>query len=777
MLCVSDNYKKNDRNPLRNPIPTLRGPELTITVRTFMRFLSIISIYIATVLLSAQQFHAQWHSISSVPLGAATSPTGQYSLAVGELGSLLFSSDFQASWLRPATGRYFTQYDAAFLDDRVLVLEQGNILSVYDLTMNRFDEIRLVPDSVEYTRCARSLVGDIIATWGESALSVVDASDAKQITIPDSVHLSSALFRDRNSGVIAVDRVGLFRTDNGGQDWSTVYEDTNFVGNDLAMTDDGRVVISVYDEKSLLVSKDAGENWSTIPSPFPVHRITLIQDSLLVIATNDALNGLRRSTVAWRSLTEGGTWDSLLTLAGCSDLASGPGRSILATFEFGSISTLHLPDSLAVHHQPMPPSTSVRFVSCGDTNTCLSGAALPGRIHRSHDRGVTWQATNLKGFNLFGLGFPFRSFGFVVPGRFDGFYQTEDGGQTFDYMRFEVVGNVPERVEDVQSVGRMSTAGSMLMIGTRTVVGGNAPPAYLLTTEDTLSTLSFVRNLVDTGFSFHSNNFENPCLGYYSLRRVSDVGSGYDFRLYSIADNGREILHVLDRSNQLLGDWNLFVESCDRVFRTSQLDDTTREESAHMLMESTDRGRTWEPFYRFDGPVNLSFLSDSVWIAASNKGRIWTSYDAGASWELERIDPVPTVVFPGGITFYPELFDVTLLPDSITVLLRGSFGLFFRKQFEQPLSSVDGKRSRSTVTSISVRPSITHQRASVTWSGPTVRRIELFDMLGTRRDSRPVPPGSRTSDVDLSQFPTGVYQIILLDASGDWVGTTRVQRR
>src|SRR5690606_5852135 len=146
------------------------------------------------------------------------------------------------------------------------------------------------------------------------------------------------------------------------------------------------------------------------------------------------------------------------------------------------------------------------------------------------------------------------------------------------------------------------------------------------------------------------------------------------FRVYRSYDHGRSLELIDDPRDGYPYDWDITVGDCSHIFRAVQLEDTVAWESKHMLLVSTDEGESWSDVHEFDGPVNFTWLTDSVWIVGSNYGRIWTTWDAGSSWTLEKIDPAPYVDFIT-MRYYPAFTEAYLLPDSTTVLLRGEQGL------------------------------------------------------------------------------------------------------
>ncbi|MEY3386245.1 MAG: hypothetical protein RIR53_1056 [Bacteroidota bacterium] len=227
----------------------------------------LISIATLSIGLSAQP---PWKLLTSYPrdcgqMGAATSPDGRRAVTIGWWGSMYFSSDSGKTWSLRMTGIFENIESVAYYSDSgiAVVAQNGSVL----------------------------LSTDEFRTWRRLR---VDAAD--ELTRVRRVKHNTLLCLSR-SGVV-------YRSQDGGQNWSAVYRGTAPL-RDVAIAPDGRA-LAVGEGGIVIMSRDAGLSWfqtaGRAPDTVRLLRAAFVRDSTWMIAGDTSY--LARTT------NEGATWNT-----------------------------------------------------------------------------------------------------------------------------------------------------------------------------------------------------------------------------------------------------------------------------------------------------------------------------------------------------------------------------------------------------------------------------------------------------------------------------------
>ena len=726
-----------------------------------------------------------WQSLISPVRGVAISEDGEKLIAVGDHGSVLYSDDGARSWSRPFFSSHQRFEDVETLTDDAIVIV-GEAGSLWFSTDNAMSWSSLGSQEVADHRLHRiQRIGQSngAVILGDSSLFLLDLDQQSIRPVPEvdaDLKPIGAVFYSVEEGLAVIESQGVFRTTDGGGSWIRTFADTAVMESDVAASPNGAYSAAISSDGGLLVSVDSGRSWSVHTSTVPISPVRLAVNDQGVVALCGR-RGETGSETAARFLIDSSrwVWSGLRYNRGepvSTDVdISREGRIIIGGDE-GLVATIGRDTSVpTLYHEPIPRRTSPQYIGCANDSICMYSTSLTTGNARTTDAGTTWTRWELSGVDLDPIWFLENGKGVTLLSEDFRAYDLDNYGARYHPFSIDVEKPFSS---DTYIVGasRMDLEGNAMMLAS--VLGTNGlAPLYLFRTTDTLRSLSCIKIPTDD-YVLRNHDFRCLDLGLIVVYKQTPGSAHASVRLYRTLEAGQTLELVSEHSNQSPFDWDVAVHSRTRAFRPVQLDDTTREESAHMLMESNDAGETWEPFYRFDGPVHLSFLSDSIWMAGSNRGRIWTTYDAGTTWQLEQIDPAPVVTFANGtVTYYPEFIEAIVMPDSITVLMRGNFGLFFRKRLPGSLSSVGSTNLLSSSDHrISVQPSESATHVNVVWESLEVRSMKVYSMIGECVEETVVGDRTEALDLRVGHLPSGIYQIILLDGSGRWIGTTRFRR-
>ena len=754
-------------------------------MRLLLRLITLTIVFGTT---SSQWLVSQheWHSLAPPVWGVDISRDGRMLLAVGDHGSVLLSRDNADTWYRPFVGTYERLNDVALLSSgMVVVVGEGGAIA---LSSDSGRSWRAVSTGTlkGYSFRQVSPIGSTSSALlvSDSGLVVLETISRELHTLPaPSAGLpADAVLYTLSDGVAAIEGAGLFRTTDGGETWETLLTVAISSGADVAVSPDGRfIAVSTGRGSRLLFSSDSGNTWNPDLSTAPISVWSLdVNSDGELIAAGQALdpNQIGASSVARYSFGDTAwVWEGLRhanpSTISTSTAIDDAGKALVSD-ELGLVALIRSENNeISRLHDPKPEGATVTERAFATDSVGLYSMLPSSAIPRTIDAGTTWRASGLQGVQAGLLDFISPDYGVALradPATLR--YVTRDQGQSFETMEVDYPDDLPISSAPVRYSSDLTPQGEGVVIVTGAESG--TAPHYLLTTTDTLRSLRG-NSITVQGFGSSKIDFDRPCFGAITFRSLNN--GIWTFRLYRSYDHGRNVELVSETEGGHPNDWNITVGACNQLFRAVQIEDTVAWESAHMLLESTDGGETWHDVHEFDGPITFTWLTDSVWIAGSNYGRIWTTLDAGRTWGLETIRPAPYVDFPF-MRYYSAFTVAHLLPDSATVLLVGEQGLLFRKRLERSLASSVQNRTELTETDsfLSLVPSVTSAHATVRFPDHRGRYLSVVDLLGREVTSMNIERGSTSVELDLSSLAAGTYGVIVLDGEKRSIAVGRLQK-
>lgn len=734
----------------------------------------LVPLWLLIIAGSCLNAQTSWHSLAAPIRGVDVSDDGRVVVAVGDYGSILYSTDAGTSWQRDFADSYERFEDVLITSSGTFVIVgRGGFLGVRERNAEQWYPVSLDPYQVQVLHRVRQ-VGDIphlVTVMADSLLLMVDLSGGKPVHLqtPQTGTPAASWFLSATEGFVAVSGAGLYRTTNAGEEWVEAVRDTGLTMPDIVGSEEGGLIALSSAEGWLYLSHDSGRTWAreSVDAELSPTRVDLAGEYVGVGGVpaprpprhGIALFSISSNTWLWKTNVMGDVVtdiaiDSRGRARAANDLSS------LVSFDSAGRSTYE--------HYPNPNKSQFSLLAGAPDSTAFV-ATQGTTVHRTVDRGTTWELA-FAGWRISGIEFDDQGNGVLLlsDGRLT--YRTIDTGSTFtpaDLIYREVDSSFPvqKTIWDLSSFDREGRGYGLMAESV------NPEGLYLLHTEDTLRTLSGSK-IADSGFYFRTSDLRHQCVGYVTLTDFQrDSAGSYRIELLRIEEHGTKVTHVTSTASPELEDWQVWVASCDRIFRAVKLDDTVRQASAHMLMESRDGGETWHESHRFDGPVHLSFLTDSIWVAGSNRGRIWMTENGGATWELDRIEPAPVVSFGGTLPdYYPQFHRAILLDDSATVLILGDFGLLFRKDLEPETSGlVQAEEHPQAPGTLRVVPSVTGNEVALVWEERGPHEIRIVDVRGREVAGFTVDGTSSRMVVDLTTLVSGYYRVVLLTPAGEVV--------
>jgi photosystem II stability/assembly factor-like uncharacterized protein len=216
---------------------------------------------------------------------------------------------------------------------------------------------------------------------------------------------------------VTVDRVGLFRSVDGGSRWERVGPrlDTDLWALCIDPTDDQRIYVGAA--PGLLRSKDRGETFEALDTSISAEcqigtsrttNVLVDPDDPMVLWASVEIDGLHRSDdrgETWRSLGQLGPTPFHNDIHGLAFVPTAEGHAIVVTTPYGlgrsadggATFDWHAFDAFAGSKLEVAYSRCVRALGDGVLVTCV-GDYVPGRIGAleiSRDGGATWRREQL----------------------------------------------------------------------------------------------------------------------------------------------------------------------------------------------------------------------------------------------------------------------------------------------------------------------------------------------------------------------------------------------
>jgi len=166
------------------------------------------------------------------------------------------------------------------------------------------------------------------------------------------------------------------------------------------------------------------------------------------------------------------------------------------------------------------------------------------------------------------------------------------------------------------------------------------------------------------------------------------------------------------------------------------------------LCKTTDGGTNWQSVMTQPGLRAIAFCDSSHGAIVGLGGLLLRTDDAGKTWIRDSSD------------FTSDLYDVCML-DSTHAWAVGQYGLVLG--FGDWAIGVDEARGRARpytlAAAVAVRPNPCRDRATVEFSRPLVRPVQvtLVDVAGRVQRAIPAPTGVRSVELALQSIPSGIY--------------------
>jgi len=243
----------------------------------------------------------------------------------------------------------------------------------------------------------------------------------------------------------------------------------------------------------------------------------------------------------------------------------------------------------------------------------------------------------------------------------------------------------------------------------------------------------------DGGQSWESNPI-NPT---YNLRDLFFVDENHGWLIYY---DGKEILRTTDGGNSWLSTQigsPEILQPLSTFFLDQNIGFLTTQEG--FLHKTDDGGVSWEILYEFDNlSSEMHFFSESEGFCTDGN-RIFHTMDGGQSWSEQG---------PFGSTnFIISLFFLT----HDIGWLGGSSGLIAKYD-----GTVGSSEIQEETSYLKIYPNPACQQISIRYPKIDTRySILVYDMFGRMVSELPVSPGQEESQIDVSDYPPGMYSVMV----------------
>lgn len=354
---------------------------------------------------------------------------------------------------------------------------------------------------------------------------------------------------------------------------------------------------------------------------------------------------------------------------------------------------------------------------------------------RSTDAGSTWTKHRYKPQGSVGartISFPTARVGYA--GGY-GVYKTTDGGVTWDSVFTAEMVSRP--AETMTSWFLSEDVGFMFGENNHWTTDGGSVWEYKLVGPQMTSSVQFIDE--SRGYAC---GWSNPVFGTTGfLGRTTDAGRSWQ-QIHSI-DFARSLikfqLHAVHFVNEHVG-W-----IGGERYPGSTTHPNTR------VMFTTDGGDTWDTVSQvFPHAVNcIEFVDEKVGVVGDNKGWIFTTIDGGATWSVDSTSAQGRAIK-----------DLCVLNGS-TIYACGEGGLLLRQTLT---SSVDAVHADPA---LHIFPNPVRGLCTMMMPDDVMTQAStliIHDLDGRAMVRMPVV--DRTTHIDLSSWPCGVYAVRVTNARG-----------
>lgn len=302
----------------------------------------------------------------AVMLGVAVA--GSRLIAVGERGVVALSDDGGRQWRQARVSVSVTLTSVRFANERTgMAVGHGGVVLA---TSDKGETWKLVLDGRRIAEAAL----DRARTLGDD--NAIKAAEQLVTDGPDKPLLDVLLIDERRAWVVGAYGLAL-ATEDGGATWSSWAErlDNPKTQHLYAVRKLGETVLVVGEQGLLLVSRDAGQTFKRLESPYRGSWFTgeLVDERTWVVA------GLRGN--AWRSVDGGVSWVALPAPPGASITASTltTDRRLLLASQSGFVVSVEGDRMVALHAQPVPSVAGLTTLAGRIVTVGVQGVrTLPG---------------------------------------------------------------------------------------------------------------------------------------------------------------------------------------------------------------------------------------------------------------------------------------------------------------------------------------------------------------------------------------------------------------
>jgi photosystem II stability/assembly factor-like uncharacterized protein len=299
-------------------------------------------------------------------MGVATA--GSRLVAVGERGVVSLSDDVGQTWRQARVPVSVTLTSVRFANNRFgMAVGHGGVVLA---TADSGETWKAVLDGRR--------IAQVVRDRARAVGSEVAIKDAERLVAdgPDKPLLDLVLIDERRAWVVGAYGLAL-ATEDAGATWTSWGDrlDNPKAQHIYAIRKRGDTVLLAGEQGLLLLSRDGGQNFSRLESPYRGSWFTaeLIDDRSMLVA------GLRGNT--WRSVDSGTNWSALPVRPGAAVTASTVtmnGRLLLAN-QAGFVMSVEGERVVALHEKPVPSVAGLTALGGQVVTVGLQGArALPG---------------------------------------------------------------------------------------------------------------------------------------------------------------------------------------------------------------------------------------------------------------------------------------------------------------------------------------------------------------------------------------------------------------
>lgn len=477
----------------------------------------------------------------------------------------------------------------------------------------------------------------LVATYGGDILWSSDAGLTWTFTPPNqAINPYSMGFASQTLGLVSgynfsTQEDGIFRTTNGGSNFTKVYDKAC---NVLMWTDSTRAI--ALSDIHVLRSTDSGATWNPIAAT-PDGNIV----SWSRFSGTSVIIAISNSGTIWRSADLGVSW----------------------TKQFNGLG------------QGLWPNSWADISAAPDGGAWAAGD--PSYVLRSSDQGLTWTlacsgiATSLGELDMFS----------ATVGAYTGYpsfiFTTKNGGQKWAAHKLEVTG---------ESYSRQETIGPVDFANSDTIICGGHGGVLFKTVDGGDSLTSIGYPVLNEFFRINTIEFITPLVGYVggtdeaggdhtqNLFKTTNGGASWTYlrlntepQFYQAGGIGR--IHFIDENKGFI------VGSNDKLVKTTNGGQTWTTQTLPSfqflglnqirfrnaqegfivgglgyLVQTTDGGQTWARINMnagFDATYDVCFPGpNQIWVCGveyfTQQGLLWKSSNNGSTWTREYSTPFPS---------------------------------------------------------------------------------------------------------------------------------------